>query len=104
MDAQAVPFAYPITNAHPPLTAFKLVVSDTGASWKRTWWTNGCSRSFCHFGQLGETVNSEFEAPMNGVGTVRNGTPYLDTDQDGMPDFWEAARWHGDECRECQRP
>ena len=91
MDAQAGPYAYPITNAFHPLTALKLVVSDAGASWKRDVVDERMITELTSFGLLGETVKSEFEAPMNGVGTVRNGTPYLDTDQDGMPDFWEAA-------------
>lgn len=91
MDWQSVPYAYPITNAYPPLTAFKLVVSDTGSSWKRDVVDERMFTELLSFGTLGETVNSEFEPPMNGVGIVRNGTPYLDTDQDGMPDFWEAA-------------
>ncbi len=91
MDAQAAPYAYAITNAYPPLTALKVVVSDAGTSWKRDVVDERMITELTSFGILGETVNSEFEAPMNGVGTVRNGTPYLDTDQDGLPDFWEAA-------------
>jgi autotransporter-associated beta strand protein len=89
MDAQAVPFPYPITNAFPPLTALKLAVSDVGTSWKRDVVDERMITELTSWGLLGETVNSEFESPMNGPGIVRNGTPYTDTDQDGMPDFWE---------------
>jgi autotransporter-associated beta strand protein len=91
MDAQAAPFAYPITvdSALPPLTALKLVISDAGTSWKRDQVDERMFTELTSWGLLGETVNSEFEAPMNGPGIVRNGTPYTDTDQDGMPDFWE---------------
>ena len=91
MDAQSVPFAYPITNALPPLAALKLIVSDAGTSWKRDVVDERMITELTSWGTLGETVNSEFEAPMNGVGTVKSGTPYADTDQDGMPDFWESA-------------
>ena len=89
MDWINVPFAYPITNAYPPLTALKLVISDSGDSWKRDVVDERMLTELTSFGLLGETINTEFEAPMNGVGAVRNGTPYLDTDSDGMPDFWE---------------
>jgi autotransporter-associated beta strand protein len=41
------------------------------------------------WGTLGETITSEYQSPMNGPGAVNGGTPYTDTDQDGMPDFWE---------------
>lgn len=29
--------------------------------------------------------------PNNGYGIIRSGTPVVDTDNDGMPDYWEAA-------------
>src|SRR5208283_5236488 len=41
------------------------------------------------WGAFGETINSEYESPMNGPGVFNGNTPYPDTDQDGMPDFWE---------------
>lgn len=88
-DWQNVPFAYPITNALPPLTALKLAISDVGASWHRDTVDERLLTELTSWGTLGETINSEFAPPMNGPGVVRNGTPYTDTDQDGMPDFWE---------------
>ena len=88
-DWQTVPFPYPVTNALPPLTALKLAISDVGVSWHRDTVDERMLTELTSWGALGETINSEFAAPMNGPGTVRNGTPYPDTDQDGMPDFWE---------------
>jgi autotransporter-associated beta strand protein len=89
MDAQASPYAYPITTAHDPLTAVKLAISDVGASWKRDSVDERMLTELTSYGTLGEFVNSEYEFPMNGPGTVRNGTPYPDADNDGMPDYWE---------------
>ncbi|MEY4386404.1 MAG: hypothetical protein RLY20_1687 [Verrucomicrobiota bacterium] len=91
MDVQAMPYAYAITNALPPLTALKLAVSDVGTSWKRDVVDERMITELTSWGALGETVNTEYESPMNGPGFVRNGTPYPDTDQDGMPDFWEVG-------------
>ncbi len=88
-DWQTVPFPYPVTNALPPLTALKLAISDVGASWHRDSVDERMLAELTSWGVLGETINSEFAAPMNGPGMVRNGTSYPDTDQDGMPDFWE---------------
>jgi autotransporter-associated beta strand protein len=91
MDLQSTPYAYPITNALPPLTALKLAVSDVGASWQRDSVDERMMTELTSWGTLGETIASEYASPMNGPGTVKNGTPYTDTDQDGMPDFWEAG-------------
>ena len=88
-DWQTVPFDYPITNALPPLTALKLAISDVGASWQRDSVDEQMLTELTSWGALGETINSEFAAPMNGPGSVRTGPPYTDTDQDGLPDFWE---------------
>ncbi len=88
-DWQTVPFSYPITNALPALTALKLAVSDVGDSWQRDSVDERMLTELTSWGALGETINSEYESPMNGPGVVNGGTPYPDTDQDGMPDFWE---------------
>jgi hypothetical protein len=98
MDLQTVPFAYPITNAHPPLTALKLAISDVGTSYRRDVVDERLMTELQSWGILGETIASEFASPMNGPGLVRNGTPYPDSEPpgvgnigggDGMPDFWE---------------
>ena len=89
MDLKTTPFAYPITNAYSPLTALKLAISDSGPSFKRDSVDELMMTQLTSWGLLGGTITSELVAPMNGPGVVRNGTPYTDTDQDGMPDFWE---------------
>ena len=91
MDLQATPFAYPITNAFPPLTALKLVVSDTGVSQHRDSVDERLMTEAMSGGTLGETISSEYASPMNGPGTLKGGALPLDTDQDGMPDYWEAG-------------
>jgi autotransporter-associated beta strand protein len=89
MDLQSAPFAYPITNAYSPLTALKLAITDAGPSFKRDSVDELMISQLTSWGLLGGTITSELVAPMSGPGLVRNGTPYTDTDQDGMPDFWE---------------
>jgi autotransporter-associated beta strand protein len=91
VDWKTSPYSYPITNSLPPLTALKLAVSDVGASWQRDAVDERMMTELTSWGTLGETIASEYAAPMNGPGTVKNSTPYTDTDQDGMPDFWEAG-------------
>ncbi len=92
-DWQAVPFAYPTTpaNALPPLTALKLAVSDVGDSWQRDSVDKQMFTELTSWGTLGENIRNEYQLPMNGPGIVNGGTPYTDTDQDGMPDFWESG-------------
>ncbi len=89
MDLQSVPFDYPITNAYPPLTALKLAISDVGTSQRRDSVDERLMLELQSGGILGETISSEYAAPMSGPGIIRNGPTPLDTDQDGMPDFWE---------------
>jgi len=90
-DWQTVPFPYPTANALPPLTALKLAISDVGDSRKRDSVDERMLTELTSWGTLGETINSEYQSPMNGPGVVNSGTPYPDTDQDGMPDFWESG-------------
>ncbi|HEU6447596.1 MAG TPA: autotransporter-associated beta strand repeat-containing protein [Verrucomicrobiae bacterium] len=91
VDWQTSPFDYAITNALPPLTALKLAISDVGMSWKRDVVDDRLLVELTSWGTLGETIYNEYETPMNGPGTVKNGTPYPDFDLDGLPDFWEAG-------------
>src|SRR5262249_30984492 len=89
MDLLSTPFPYPITNAYPPLTALKLAISDVGTSQRRDSVDERLMYELQTWGVVGETVASEYAAPMDGPGVIRNGPPPLDTDQDGMPDYWE---------------
>jgi autotransporter-associated beta strand protein len=90
-DWQTVPFAYPTTNALPPLTALKLAISGAGDSWQRDSVDGQMFTELTSWGALGETIFNEFQSPMNGPGAINGGTAYPDTDQDGMPDFWESG-------------
>jgi autotransporter-associated beta strand protein len=89
MDLKSTPFAYPITNSYSPLTALKLAISDVGTSFKRDYVDQMMISQLTSWGLDGGTITSELLPPMHGPGVIRNGTPYADTDQDGMPDFWE---------------
>jgi autotransporter-associated beta strand protein len=91
MDLQTVPFSYPIdpATAYSPLTALKLAISDAGPSFRRDSVDQLMMTQLTSWGILGGTITSELVPPMNGPGVIRNGTPYPDADNDGMPDFWE---------------
>jgi autotransporter-associated beta strand protein len=90
-DAQASPYGYPIStaSAYSPLTALKLAISDAGPSFRRDSVDERMITELISWGTLGGTITSELLPPMNGPGVIRNGTPYPDADNDGMPDFWE---------------
>jgi autotransporter-associated beta strand protein len=91
MDLKTTPYAYPIApvSAYSPLTALKLAISDVGPSFRRDSVDELMIQQLTSWGLLGGTITSELIAPMNGPGVIRNGTPYPDADNDGMPDFWE---------------
>ena len=93
MDLQTTPYAYPITlaSAYSPLTALKMAISDVGPSFKRDSVDERMITELISWGTLGGTITSELLPPMSGPGVVRNGTPYPDGDNDGMPDFWETG-------------
>ena len=92
-DWQTTPFAHPIapSNALPALTAVKLAVSDVGPSWRRDTVDERLITELTSWGTLGQTIFTEFEPPMNGPGPYKGGPVPLDTDLDGMPDYWEAG-------------
>jgi len=91
MDLKITPYAYPISyaSAYSALTALKLAISDAGPSFRRDTVDEKMIQELISWGLQGGTITSELLAPMNGPGAIRGGTPYADTDQDGMPDFWE---------------
>ena len=93
MDLKTTAYAYPINyaSAHSPLTALKLAISDAGPSFKRDSVDELMMTQLTSWGLAGGTITSELVAPMSGPGLVRNGTPYADTDQDGMPNYWESG-------------
>lgn len=91
MDLQPAPYSYPVTPAaaYSPLTALKLVISDVGPSFRRDYVDELMIEELISWGTKGGTITSELLPPMNGPGVIRNGPPYPDADNDGMPDFWE---------------
>jgi autotransporter-associated beta strand protein len=91
MDLQVTPYSYPVAPAftYSPLTALKLAISDAGPSFRRDSVDEQMITELISWGELGGTITSELIAPMSGPGLIRNGTPYPDADNDGMPDFWE---------------
>ncbi|HEX5220665.1 MAG TPA: autotransporter-associated beta strand repeat-containing protein, partial [Verrucomicrobiae bacterium] len=91
MDLKTTPYPYPISyaSAYSPLTALKLAISDAGPSFRRDSVDEQMISELISWGELGSTITSELIPPMDGPGIIRNGTPYPDTDNDGMPDFWE---------------
>jgi len=93
MDLQGSPYSYPISyaSAYSPLTALKLAISDAGPSFRRDSVDEQMITELISWGLLGGTITSELIAPMSGPGVIRNGTPYPDGDNDGMPDYWETG-------------
>jgi len=91
MDLKTTSYPYPISDAsaYSPLTALKLAISDAGPSFRRDSVDEQMISELISWGELGGTITSELITPMNGPGIIRNGTPYPDADNDGMPDFWE---------------
>jgi autotransporter-associated beta strand protein len=81
-------FPYPLVNADSATRAYEKVLNNVGASLSRdavdTRLINGVRT------QSGMLINDP--ADVGGWGTLAGGPAPLDTDQDGMPDAWEAQR------------
>jgi hypothetical protein len=89
------PFAYPagVTDKLSAQDAVQHVVDNVGASIVRDAVDELLISQILSYGTQGQIINTEDDNGIPGnVGTVANGTPPLDTDQDGMPDDWESAR------------
>ena len=83
-------YSYPITNAgYSPLTALKLAISDVGASWRRDSVDERMITELTSWGTLGDTIPSEFAPADERPGRHPQRRALPDTDQDGMPDYWE---------------
>ena len=70
--------------------AYKTVLNDVGASLVRDVTDTRNIAQLSSLGTLGAIILSD--ADVNGPGVVANGTPPLDTDNDGMPDSWELSK------------
>ena len=88
---QEKPYDYPNVAIVPPTELVALIAKNAGASLNRDSVDSRLIEELLSAGNLGETIRSETDAPMNGPGTVQSGKALADTDQDGMPDSWEKA-------------
>jgi len=86
------PFPYPdIDNLMSAQEAYEYVLDNVGASLSRDRVDRHLVREVASLGRLGAIISDENAEPMNGPGPVRGGVAPVDTDRDGMPDWWEAA-------------
>src|SRR5690606_18890124 len=83
-------FAYPAptTELSAP-AALEWVLEHAGASHRRDRADDYVVNEVRSYGTLGAFIFQESE--MGGVGTVAPGIKAVDTDNDGMPDWWEQA-------------
>lgn len=87
------PYDYPpLASIDDPPTAYKRIVSQSGA-WlpARDRVDQYLIRELTSLGKEGQIIADEKQLPTQGPGPMRGGAPRLDTDRDGMPDEWEAA-------------
>lgn len=72
-----------------PASAYEHIVEQVGCSRQRDIHDIRLITQLKSLGKLGKTINSEGD--VGGIGTLNTGTPYTDTDADGIPDEWEKA-------------
>ena len=84
-------FNYPqLSSIFTPEIAYKLAVSNAGASKpKRDPVDSLLINQLISLGRDGGIIAKESELPTNGPGIVKGGDAPVDTDKDGMPDYWE---------------
>ncbi len=87
----------PMPFFHPPapvamedaVTAYKRIASNVGASLHRDSVDSRLIRELTSLGKLGQVISDP--AAAGGPGTLQGGRTPVDTDGDGMPDYWELA-------------
>jgi hypothetical protein len=84
-------YDYPAITPLPAEQAFQTVADQAGASLRRDQVDQQLIKELLSHGTLGAIISKETDSPMNGPGEIRSGQPGKDTDQDGMPDEYEAA-------------
>lgn len=89
----ATPYSYPgVSNLMPAQAALNHVITNVGASIVRDAVDIFLINQLKSYGTSGQIINTEDDNGIPGnVGTVANGTPAADADQDGMPNAWETA-------------
>lgn len=93
VDWQTVPYDYPgvKTMLFVP-TALKYVASRAGAVYPiRDRIDERLVKELKSFGTSGQLISDENASPMYGIGILDGGICPTDTDQDGMPDYWEQS-------------
>ncbi len=85
------PYDYPSVNTMLSASAsVKYVASQSGASFPARDHTDKyLYNDLLSFGTSGQLISNENDSPLYGVGTLENGHNPIDTDQDGIPDYWE---------------
>ncbi len=88
---QSQPYDYPpIETIYHPETAYKVILSCAGATLpNRDEVDHFLLNELKSLGKEGKIISDESQLPTQGPGTLNNGKTPQDTDQDGMPDFWE---------------
>ncbi|MDD9936880.1 MAG: pectate lyase [Myxococcales bacterium] len=92
---ESTPFDHPagVTDKLSALDALQHVIDHVGASIVRDEVDELLISQVLSYGTEGEILNTEDDNGIAGnVGSVAGGTPPPDSDRDGMPDDWEAAR------------
>jgi pectate lyase len=79
------PYDYPKVTTEPAGDACKRVLASAGASLVR----DAVDMRLIQNVLKGEGALISDESTVGGFGTLRSGTPPMDTDRDGMPDNWE---------------
>lgn len=87
------PYNYPgVSNLMSAQAALNHIITNVGASITRDAVDNLLINQLKSYGTAGSIINTEDDNGIPGnVGTVANGTPAADSDQDGMSNAWETA-------------
>lgn len=93
VDWQTVPYDYPgVKTMYGIPAAYKVVASWAGASIPiRDRHDNRLIKELKSIGTSGQLISDENASPMYGIGILDSGFHPIDSDQDGMPDYWEQS-------------
>ena len=97
VDWITTPFPYPTVGELKVMAAaeaYDHVIANAGASRSRDRVDLRLIEEATSLGALGQIISNESDPPMNGPGPIAGGRAPVDTDLDGMPDFWEMAAGH----------
>jgi len=93
VDWQTVPYNYPgVKTMLGAPTAYRVAASQAGAVYPiRDRIDSRLIKELKSLGTSGQLISDENASPMYGVGILDGGICPTDTDQDGMPDYWEQS-------------